>query len=820
MKKKVYALSVAITLVSSMGLHAVTAYRGLQDVKQKDGSVITIMKVGDERNHLILGSDGCLLTYGSDGIEYGRIGADGRVVSTGIKAVNPEIRPESHASYVTIVDNNYPAILSQMSIAGRTPAKAKTMPGRFPDAKFPTEGSPKVLVILVEYQDVKFNLPDPKGYFDPMLNETGFSQYQATGCAKEYFSLNSGGKFTPQFDVYGPVTLPKDMVYYGGNNDLHSHEMVVDACKLLDSQIDFSQYDNDGDGYVDNIFVIFAGQGENAYGGPDTVWPHAGELIENMVFESMDKTILNRYACCNEWMQSRPDGVGTFIHEFSHVMGLPDLYSTSGGRLSATPGSWDVLDYGPYNNSGCTPPNYSAFERCAMGWLEPETLNGAAANLRLEEISSNQAAMIPVSANGKEYFLLENRQQQGWDTYLPGHGMLVWHVDYDDVVWADNSPNNDSQHQRVDIIEAGGSTGLDNKALMASYPFPGTAGVTSLGYNTTPKLCAWDGSDTGILLEDIYETEAGVIRCTVNGGVTTIDTPEWKDANWDNNGFNIAWNEVADAEYYELEVIANFEGEAGSDANHMGKGAKLELPEGWTSGSTGVYTTSGNYGESAPSFKMEEDGTYMESPEYPADVQKVSFWMKGYQTSGSMLRVMGYKNGEWVLLQEYEPKDNVKKTETLDVAPGYNRIRFEYSMVKGRVALDDIVIEYGNADHALEGYNPMKVEGQTAVRVERGECATEKYSCRVRAVKGEDKSAWSGIRQIDLSAPGSVTLTEATDSNFNVAGRKVTVSNNAKIEAYDMLGRLVARNQGSVLLPSSGVYVVTDGTNIIKVVVD
>lgn len=813
---RTFAFSAAMTMMAT-SMYAVPAYRGLQDVKQPDGSIVTIMKVGDERNHFIVSSDGCLLTYGKEGIEYGRLSAEGRIEPTGIIAVNPEIRSDKDRAYITKVED-FGAILSVTSKSTPEAAKAKNMPGRFPDAKFPTEGSPKVLVILVEYNDVKFNLPDPRNYFEPMLNQTGFDQYQGTGCAKEYFIANSGGKFTPQFDVFGPISLSHDRVYYGGNNDLRAHEMVTEAAKMLDSQIDFSQYDNDGDGYVDNIFVIYAGQGEATYGGPDTVWPHAGELINNMVFESLDKTILNRYACCNEWLQSRPDGVGTFIHEFSHVMGLPDLYATQGGRLSATPGSWSALDYGPYNNGGCTPPNYSAFERCAMGWLEPVVLDGSPLNLRLEEISTNQAATIPVSKNGKEYFLIENRQQTGWDTYLPGHGMLVWHIDYDDVVWADNSPNNDPSHQRVDIVEAGGQAVLDNAIIMASYPFPGTKGVTSLGFETTPKLAAWDGSNTGILFEDIYETETGVIRCAVNGGMETIATPEWgSDIRWDKDGMDLCWSEVEDAEYYELEVMANYESVAGTDENRMGKGATLTLPDGWSSGSTGVYTTSGNYGESAPSFKMDEDGTYMESPEYGDDVTGVSFWMKGIQTSGSMLKVLGFKNGEWIVLGEFEPKDNVKKTEKIDVVPGVRRIRFEYSMVKGRVALDDVVINYGSADHALEGYDPKKIEGTTKVRVDRGECTADKYSCRVRSVKGEDKSAWSTVNRIQLSSPGSVINAQMSKGDIIIDSRTISTRSGAAVEVYDMLGRVVARNVGAITIPAAGVYVVKSGSEILKI---
>ena len=249
-----------------------------------------------------------------------------------------------------------------------------------------------------------------------MLNKQGFSEYGGTGCAKEYFELNSNGQFRPQFDVYGPVTLPNNREYYGGNDergdDKHASEMVSHAVQILDPDVDFTRYDMSSDGEVDNVYVIYAGQGEATYGGPDTVWPHSYDLLKDMVFVRVDGLYVNHYACCNEWLKDEPDGVGTFIHEFSHVLGLPDLYATIGARLSATPGNWSVLDYGPYNNGGHTPPNYSAYERYAMGWVEPEILS-APKNLNLLNLSeSNQVAIIPVEGNENEFFLIENRSRE------------------------------------------------------------------------------------------------------------------------------------------------------------------------------------------------------------------------------------------------------------------------------------------------------------------------------------------------------------------------------------------------------------------------
>ena len=188
-------------------------------------------------------------------------------------------------------------------------------------------------MILVEYTDVKFHTAadgyktDAKDYFTRMLNEDGFNDFGGTGGAAEFYRFNSHGAFRPVFDVFGPVTLSHDMAYYGGNdswwngNDLRPEQMVIEACDMLDDEIDFSQYDRDGDGYVDNIFIFYAGRGESSGGSSDTVWPHAWNLASaGYSNEVHDGVIVDRYGCSNEWESGRPDGVGTFVHEFSHMV--------------------------------------------------------------------------------------------------------------------------------------------------------------------------------------------------------------------------------------------------------------------------------------------------------------------------------------------------------------------------------------------------------------------------------------------------------------------------------------------------------------------
>ncbi len=493
------AVAAIILSGAFMSAHAIPAKPGLLTVRQTDGTTVPVHLVGDERAHMYTTPDGYpLVSVG--GIFY-YADFDGKTLASSA------VRFEGDAD----VEKTLPTIDKRAAFkavsAKRRPAKADKYPGLYIDAAFPLEGSPKALVILVEYADVKMTHHDALNYFSRMLNEPGFSDYGGTGSAVDFFKENSGGKFTPVFDVVGPVSLARPREYYGGNSvygDRHPEDMVIEACQLLDDEIDFTQYDTDGDGVIDNVFVFYAGQSEAAGGGDDCVWPHSSNIAQLGDY-FFDGKRLDYYACSNEWQEGRPDGVGTFIHEFSHVLGLPDLYATVESD-AFTPGAWSTLDAGPYNNNGCTPPLYSAFERTALGWLSPVEITEAC-DATLLPLSSGMAGIVKTS-QAQEYFLLENRQQQGWDKYIPGHGMLIWHVDFDGGVWATNAVNNDAAHQRVDLVEA---DGVATASTRAGDSFPGTASVTS------HTLRAWGGSIDALPLTDIAETD-GVVTFKVAGG--------------------------------------------------------------------------------------------------------------------------------------------------------------------------------------------------------------------------------------------------------------------------------------------------------------
>lgn len=510
------------TLFACTAAFAVPAKPGIIVVKQSDGTELKVRIVGDERSHHYLSEDGYLLINNEDKFYYGNVDRHGEIICSAIQARPAGERTAEAIAFLQTVDMK--AVAGALENIGKQSRQARAPRrnvGLF-DTGFPSRGAQKGLVVLVEYQDVKFNLSDSYDYFNRMLNEEGFSDYGGTGSAADYFRESSSGQFTPEFDVYGPITLSQNMSYYGGNdysgNDNRPEQMVIEACQQLDADIDFSEYDRDGDGYIDNVFVFYAGRGEASGGSANTVWPHSWNISEATntpyIFDGVQ---LDRYACSNEWDGSCPDGVGTFIHEFSHVMGLPDLYATS-YTGAFTPGAWSVLDYGPYNNEGRTPPAYSVYERYALGWITPRVIDGPS-NITLKNISENEACIIP-TGDDTEFFLLENRQQTGWDTYIPGHGMLVWHVDFDEYVWQQNSVNNISSHQYVDIEEA------DNRRSeysRAGDAFPGTAGVTSFTDDTSPSMRTWSGAALNLPITDITETD-GIIRFAVAGWHEQSDT--------------------------------------------------------------------------------------------------------------------------------------------------------------------------------------------------------------------------------------------------------------------------------------------------------
>ncbi len=390
--------------------------------------------------------------------------------------------------------------MAQKAKARRAPqATEATQAGGAPNL------APHGLVILANFQDKTFGTD--KATLDSMLTGMNFTRnysykkkeggetvtirIKSKGSARQYFYDQSYGQYNPTFDVIGPVTVSQDLAYYGepvkdaqGNvtaHDKNPRELIKEACQLADEAgVDFSQYDNDHDGYVDFVYVIYAGYGEADGGGANTIWPHQWSMAPLAI--KIDNKLLGRYACGCELnnISKVYDGIGTFCHEFSHVLGLPDFYVTA--DLDNPPHTlcdWSIMDYGPYNNDGNTPPAYSAYERFYMGWLTPRLLVDQE-KVTLHNINEGEGESLLISENNqlpssgwnplpRIFYTLEARVKKGWDEFLPGEGMLITRISYNQTKWQGNSVNNDPNNMGVDILEA--TTNYTKKGL-ATDAFP------------------------------------------------------------------------------------------------------------------------------------------------------------------------------------------------------------------------------------------------------------------------------------------------------------------------------------------------------------
>lgn len=509
-----------ITLFTLEHLNAIPATPFPVKINQPDGSELTVYLKGDEFFKYKTTLDGYLIIPDKQGFyTYAQKNSSGVYESSDVRVSNVESRTDNEKQFVKKLPKEI-SFTNEATQARRSKASASSSTIK---RAFPLSGTPKSIVILVNFSDRNFSVSDPKTSFTNLLNKEGYSDNGGTGSARDYFRDASNGIFLPDFEVYGPYTLPQTMAYYGGNDtdgyDKNPRQMVIDACNLaMAAGVNFAEYDVDNDGYVDNVFIYYAGYNEAEGGAANTVWPHRWTLANSNT--KFNGKIVYDYACTSELKGisgTNMCGIGTFCHEFGHVLGLPDYYITSGTSTHQTPSYWNIMDYGAYLNQGRTPPTYAAYDRFFLNWLTPVELK-TAQNVTLEPITKSNKAYI-VTQNGNhnlnganptpvEFFTFENRQKTGWDAYLPGHGMLVSHIYYNAYTWESNSVNNSANSMGYDIVEADG-TASDNN--LPGDPFPGTSNVTSY----TPVLRS--GTVINKPLTVITETN-GVITFRFMGG--------------------------------------------------------------------------------------------------------------------------------------------------------------------------------------------------------------------------------------------------------------------------------------------------------------
>lgn len=505
-----FAISAAVS-----SAFAIPAKLGVTPYRQPDGSVINIMLEGNADLHFTTTEDGTLLTMGDDGFyQLAAITENGDIVSTGLRA-------STH--YASTAGIKLKDVRGQV----RSPRRGVSEPGKVTQSGlgkyssgYPTTGEVRVPIVLVEFNDVKFSEGYPE-YFRKMVSGD-FDMYDCPGNLEQYFEFQSKGKFTPKFDVYGPVSLPQDIMYYASNAgqgwDVYANKMISDAAKEAynTEEVKFSMYDANKDEEVDFFYVVYAGYSEaRGYDPNKTIWPNAGNIKKNGNFCIVDGVWINTYACSNELIsEGEFEGMANIIHEFSHIIGLPDLYTTGDRFHYNTPGPYSILDYGVYVNDGRTPPNFSGYELNALEWSYPIMVEDTG-TVELQDMSTGQFAMI-ASSNRNEFFIFENRQNEGWDKHLPGHGLLIYHIDYNSKDFQNNAVNVDPDHQLVDLVEANNTPGFNinygkEDANCKEWTFPGLTGNTEFTFESTPSFQTWDGEDLNMPITNIREEDGKVI---------------------------------------------------------------------------------------------------------------------------------------------------------------------------------------------------------------------------------------------------------------------------------------------------------------------
>lgn len=508
--------------------YARPAYQGTTKVLQPDGLSVTIRLVGDEYLHYNTTADGFALVRREDGAYvYASKNNEGQLEPTALLAHDAEERTAQELSYIKEVGRLVPQ-LSEQSIQKRSKDRQQRArqlnqmrASHYDYSKF------RGLVILVEYNDCPFRYDDYADIMEEMINgdnysgidRTNIASYgiRCTGSIRDYYRDNSNGVFVPTFDVVGPVKVNRSQYY--PNSSENAIQLMIDACTAADSQVNFKDYDVDGDNVVDMIYFIFSGLPSYIQGNDQRLlWPHQYNISMERTVRK-DGVLLGRYACSTELFGDTNwnvlEGIGTMCHEFCHVLGLPDFYDTGNQYegLCVTPNTWSLMANGSDFNYGRTPCCLSLFERYALGFATPQVISGAG-TFSLEALHSSNTGFRLNTPVKKESFYIENRQKKKWDSELPGHGMLIFRVDStNNSVWTKyNTVNDNPDHPYYELLRAGGvkSDSYYVGVGTSSDPFPGTSRVTAINNETSPSLKTWAGRPNNFGIRNIKEAN-GVI---------------------------------------------------------------------------------------------------------------------------------------------------------------------------------------------------------------------------------------------------------------------------------------------------------------------
>jgi immune inhibitor A len=450
----------AFMLFMALAIQAVPARRVWRSFTQSDGTSVQLMLVGDEHMHYFVTKDNKAVVE-DNGSYYYAVPTTYGVKSTDVLVHEVGSRSAAEESSLQAMGDQSASLKKAMTLA-----RTQVLPNKVGKRNGNLTGSRKCLVILASFSDLDFVETDPKQAFYDMANKEGYNVNGAVGSVHDYFTACSRGQFDLTFDVVGPYKAPQTMAYYGRNsstrNDVNVRELIQFAVKSAENDADFTQYDWDGDGEVDQVYVVYAGYGEASGASSNTIWPHESQLGHNGWYDNrvlVDGKYVNTYSCGSELSGTSGtvmDGISTMCHEFSHCMGLPDFYDTTAnsGNTSANYAMdmWDLMAAGTSAANGIIPPLYTGYERNFCGWLDYRVLDPSSP-CKVTSLKSlgygGDVYQIKNPGNENEYYLLENRNgYDKWDTWLSSSymgstfcGLLITHVTFDQSRWSNNTVN-------------------------------------------------------------------------------------------------------------------------------------------------------------------------------------------------------------------------------------------------------------------------------------------------------------------------------------------------------------------------------------------
>ncbi|WP_337387539.1 M6 family metalloprotease domain-containing protein [Prevotella sp.] len=574
MRKMILTASIALVALAAS---AVPAKRGLwRNVQLAGGGTVRVQLVGDEHIHFYVSEDGTRYSLDS---------------ATGLYS------PMSDA---------------QMSAkTSRAAARRKVIGNKMRPRRVGTidksvfQGTKKAIVILAQYTDKKFTADNSLDLYKKAINGINYKDGDFRGSVRDYFRAQSNGQFDIDFDVVGVCPLKYPYSHYGknvGDDEPNTYEMIVEACQWAHNNgTDFSKYDWNGDGKVDQVYVIYAGLGEADGGTTNTVWPHMFYLSAYEGTEyygkglTLDGVTIDTYACGPELQgDGRNNGVGTFCHEFSHCMGFPDLYDYNSSWFGM--GKFDLMDSGSYNGDGYLPAGYSAAEKSDCGWIELKDMTNITETVNVTDMApqtqNGDAYIIKNKGNENEYFVVEYRAKDGWDAEIPGEGIMITHIDFDQDIWDYNTANTKGQyykgdklytnnHMRWTIKHANNTTSTDYlKQIDALYPYNSNNKLTRTS-KPTSSLYNTNSDGTNFMHVDITN-----MAVDEDNAVASLSFVPYKKSDTDNKPV------VPEGDYLLKETFDGNNSEGGNDDkwNAITSVADPVFDnEGWTSANDKIY---------------------------------------------------------------------------------------------------------------------------------------------------------------------------------------------------------------------------------------